>query len=318
MSSAPTLERNLMASTAWSEPTTPGMAPSGPAWGRIRGRPAAAGGEQAAQAGALARQHGHELPAEAGDARVDEGFLHRDADVVDEVLGREVVGAVQNHVVGREQVARVFRVEPVLVRDEAHVGIERAQAADRGIDLGPADVGRGVQDLALEVEISTRSESTRPRRPTRRRPGRRARANRARRSRRPARGPRAGVPARRAESRQVEVAGVALAFFGREQHGGSGGEERVRGDLAGGQRPQRDARIGQQDEHDQEQAEDVAPAPAAEEGAQLGEERHEIGRDERRAVERGAGAQQRQPRQQQRQADQRQDGSSAPRIVATR
>jgi hypothetical protein len=31
------------------------------------------------------------------------------------------------------------------------VGIQGAQAADGGIDLGAADVGRGVQDLALQV-----------------------------------------------------------------------------------------------------------------------------------------------------------------------
>ena len=74
--------------------------------------------------------------------------------VVDEVAGREVVGAVDDHVpaVGEDPLD-VLGVEPLLERHDVHVRVERLDRALRRCDLRLAEPLGRVDDLALEVRV---------------------------------------------------------------------------------------------------------------------------------------------------------------------
>ena len=77
-----------------------------------------------------------------------------DRGVVDEVAGREVVGAVDDHVpAGLEDPLDVLRGKPLAEGDDLDVGVERLDAPPRRVGLRLAErVGR-VRDLALEVRL---------------------------------------------------------------------------------------------------------------------------------------------------------------------
>ena len=80
-------------------------------------------------------------------------YADQGAGVVDEVAGGEVVGAVHHEVVAAKELKGVARVEAKLVLDHLDVRVDRAHALGRRPDLGPADVGLAVDDLALEVGL---------------------------------------------------------------------------------------------------------------------------------------------------------------------
>ena len=97
---------------------------------------------------------GHEdrcLALELIDRAVHERLAHELGGVVHQVADREVVGAVDDHVVGLHHVEHVRREEQGVVADDLDRRVDRAQMLEGGLDLGPADVGVRVQDLALEV-----------------------------------------------------------------------------------------------------------------------------------------------------------------------
>ena len=79
-----------------------------------------------------------------------EGFSAR---VADAVARREIVGPVDDDVIGPHQVERVGRGNAGFVQINLHFGIDRLQLFLRRLQLGPAHVGREVQDLALEVAL---------------------------------------------------------------------------------------------------------------------------------------------------------------------
>src|SRR5438094_1167632 len=109
-------------------------------------------GEQAAvAAGALGRVEQRQPALEPEDAAVLEGLGQEVRRVVGEVAGREVVGAVDDHVVGREDAHRRLRVEVLVDGHDLDVGVQVAQRLRRRFDLGPADVVVSVEQLALEV-----------------------------------------------------------------------------------------------------------------------------------------------------------------------
>ncbi len=71
--------------------------------------------------------------------------------VVQEVARREVVGAVDDHVVAVDHVEDVVRAETHVVGDDVDVGVELCERLLRGVDLALADAVDVVQDLALQV-----------------------------------------------------------------------------------------------------------------------------------------------------------------------
>ena len=93
------------------------------------------------------------LAVEPVDRAPDVGLAQQHGRVVDEVAGREVVGAVDDQVVGLEDLEDVGRVEPLLVQHDLDVGVgllDRLLGADR---LRLPDVGLAVDDLALQVRL---------------------------------------------------------------------------------------------------------------------------------------------------------------------
>ena len=78
-----------------------------------------------------------------------DAVLHRC--VVQEVAGREVVGAIDDHVVALDDPVDVRRGQTLFVADDLHVGIQGLERLLRGRDLRLTDPFGGVKDLALQV-----------------------------------------------------------------------------------------------------------------------------------------------------------------------
>ncbi len=80
---------------------------------------------------------------------------HRDAElhagVVEQVARREVVGAVDDHVVSGDDVHDVGGRQPRVVGDDVDVGVEHRQRLLGRVDLAVADPVDVVQDLTLQV-----------------------------------------------------------------------------------------------------------------------------------------------------------------------
>ena len=71
--------------------------------------------------------------------------------VVGEVAGREVVAAVDDDVVVREDFADVRRAQPLGVTHDPALGVDRGDGVGERVDLEPAHVGEAVADLAMQV-----------------------------------------------------------------------------------------------------------------------------------------------------------------------
>ncbi len=98
----------------------------------------------------LRREH-RRLSLEPEDAAVHVRLAEDDAGVVHEISRREIVRAVDDDVVGREDLERVLGRERGVVRRDADVRVDREQPVLRGIELRAADVRRPVQNLPLQV-----------------------------------------------------------------------------------------------------------------------------------------------------------------------
>src|SRR5262245_1374364 len=105
----------------------------------------------AAVAGTLERQERGHRALEPIDAAVDQRLAQLQRRVVDQVARREVVRAVDDHVVVLDDVEDVRRIEARLVPDHLHVRVQLGDRRLRRLDLGHADPIRRVQDLPLQV-----------------------------------------------------------------------------------------------------------------------------------------------------------------------
>ena len=92
-----------------------------------------------------------QLPFKTKDASRNQGFLRKEAGVIHQEPGAEVVRAVQHQVVVRQQRHDVLGTDVFLIRLHADVGIQRLQKPAPGFDLVNSHVGRGVEDLPLQV-----------------------------------------------------------------------------------------------------------------------------------------------------------------------
>ena len=131
---------SLIASVAWIDADDPGQHAEHAALGAARhqSRRRRLGIEAAVARAVLGREH-RRLPLEAEDASVGIRLAEQHAGVVDEVARREVVGAVDDDVVRREQIERVRGRERRLVEIDLHVRVD-ARAGDRA--RNPACGGR--------------------------------------------------------------------------------------------------------------------------------------------------------------------------------
>ena len=149
-SGSPTPVSSLSASSACSEPITPGGRAEharGRAGGRVRRRL----GEGAAVAGGLPRPDAHHEAARAEHAGLDERDPRRAAGGVDGVAGLERVAAVHDEVGALDQAGGVGGVEAHLVGLDDDLRVEEAELGGGAVRLGDADVGREVQELAVQV-----------------------------------------------------------------------------------------------------------------------------------------------------------------------
>ncbi len=109
--------------------------------------------EETAVARALFGIEHRRLPLETEDAAVDVGLAQQHAGVISQITRREVVGAVDDDVVGREQFQCVSRGQRHFVRVHLHVGVDVENALLGAFQLQPANVLRAVDDLPLQVGV---------------------------------------------------------------------------------------------------------------------------------------------------------------------
>ena len=88
---------------------------------------------------------------EGADRRGDERLPREIAGVGHEVTGGEIIGAVRHDVVSRYQIDCVRGAQPQMVCLDINQRIEPYHRISGGFDLGPANVGRCENDLALQV-----------------------------------------------------------------------------------------------------------------------------------------------------------------------
>ena len=88
---------------------------------------------------------------ELAERRRDQRLAGEEAGVRHQIAGFEIVGAVEHQIVAADQRHRIAGIEPRGVRRELDMGIERVDSLRGGVDLAPADIRRGVDDLALQI-----------------------------------------------------------------------------------------------------------------------------------------------------------------------
>ena len=101
----------------------------------------------------VARPEHRRLAVEAVDRAPHVGDAQEVRRVVDQVAGREVVGAVDDEVVALEDPEDVVVVEPLRVHHDLDQRVDLGDRLLRRLRLRPADVGLAVDDLALQVRL---------------------------------------------------------------------------------------------------------------------------------------------------------------------
>jgi hypothetical protein len=81
----------------------------------------------------------------------DQRLAGKETRIRNQIAGFEIVRPVEHQVVTADQRHRVVSIEPRGVRRKPDVGIERMNLPGGAVDLAPADVRRGVNDLTLEI-----------------------------------------------------------------------------------------------------------------------------------------------------------------------
>ncbi len=152
MSGSPAPMISLIVSVAWMQPMTPGQHAEHAAFRAARDEPGRRRLRvEAPVARAFLRREHRRLALEPEDAAVHVRLAEDDARVVHEIPRRKVVGAVDDDVVGREELERVLGRQRRVVRGDVDVRVDREQPVLRGIELRAADVRRPVQNLPLQV-----------------------------------------------------------------------------------------------------------------------------------------------------------------------
>ena len=136
----------------------------GAAWNQVRRR---GRGEQAAVTRPLfGIEHAH-LSLEAKNAPIDQRLAEHNRGIIQQVARREIVGAVHDDVIGRQDFQRVLASTAasawVSNRD---MGVDAAQPQRCRIDFGHAERALAVHDLALQIGDIHHVKIHQPRLPT--------------------------------------------------------------------------------------------------------------------------------------------------------
>jgi hypothetical protein len=107
---------------------------------------------QAEVVGGVLPEH-RDLALEPVDGAPHVGLARQHRRVVDQVAGREVVGAIQDEVVLREQIDGVLGLESHLVQVDLHQRVDLQDRVLGALRLGSTDVGLPVDDLTLQVGL---------------------------------------------------------------------------------------------------------------------------------------------------------------------
>ena len=78
-------------------------------------------------------------------------LFSEDACIVDEKLCLKPVGAVQNKVVFRKDGEDIIRGQKGGMQDDPNIRIARGDGASGGLEFGPSDALRGVDDLTVQI-----------------------------------------------------------------------------------------------------------------------------------------------------------------------
>jgi len=109
-------------------------------------------GEEAAIAGSaeVGGEDG-ELTFKLKDRSMNEGFFQEESGVVGGEAGGEVVGAIEEGVVGFEEFEAVIGIEPTTMKDDFDVRIDLTKAGLGTFEFGLADEAGVVKDLTVEI-----------------------------------------------------------------------------------------------------------------------------------------------------------------------
>src|SRR6476659_2539781 len=94
---------------------------------------------------------GRKLAVELADRRSHQGLFRKVAGVADEIARGEIVTAVGDEVVARDEFERVVRRDPMWMLHDVDMRVEALHRLARARRLADADPCRGVDDLALQV-----------------------------------------------------------------------------------------------------------------------------------------------------------------------
>ena len=93
------------------------------------------------------------LAFETKDRAVNIGLTEQHAGVVSQVARRKIVRPVHDDVVRLDDIEGVLAGEPCVVEDDLDAGIDAVDGFLGRLRLGPAHIGVGVKNLALEIGI---------------------------------------------------------------------------------------------------------------------------------------------------------------------
>ena len=91
------------------------------------------------------------LAIKAQHRRRNKGFFCQKAGIVEQKPGVKIIRAVGDDIVTRQQSHDVVRPQAHLVGNQRHIRVQRGNTVLGAVYLGPADVGRAVGDLPLQV-----------------------------------------------------------------------------------------------------------------------------------------------------------------------
>jgi hypothetical protein len=82
------------------------------------------------------RLEGRDLPVELPDGGGDQRFPREIAGIADEIARREIVAAISDEIIARDDLERVLRRDAVIVFDYMHMRVETLQRLARAGCLG--------------------------------------------------------------------------------------------------------------------------------------------------------------------------------------
>ena len=93
------------------------------------------------------------LPIEAEDRAVDIRLFQKNTDIIAQVASWKIIRAVDDDVIGFNNLAGVFRLEEGIVQIHLHIRVDFFNAVAGAVELLAAHILRSMQNLALKVRV---------------------------------------------------------------------------------------------------------------------------------------------------------------------